>query len=115
MKRSAGASSSGDADRAQAVCLEEEDGHYAGLCWQKPWFIARSAFATVTHYMYACTWSDFVVAEGRAEKVDISKSLEGDQRIKALQNSGKCIFYAEAVSHVGDEIKFDWENGQAGF
>ena len=71
---------------------EEEQNHLCGLCWDRPWILKRSEFHHVKHYLYAGTWSDFVVGEARMETCHVDADQEEDARKGALIRNGKTMF-----------------------
>ena len=89
-----------------------EEDYYVGLCWSKPWILKRKDFKQVEHFLYACTLSEFVVAEGRADKNGDAEHLEGAERIAALKKHGKCVFGARLRECKEEVLTFEWEDKQ---
>ena len=65
--------------------------HLVGQVFGRPWFLIRSAFSTFRHYLHACAWSDFVVAEAIAEQEPIDAEIVGDDRLQALVEFGVVV------------------------
>ena len=74
--------------------------------WNRmPWILYRSVFASLRGYLYAVTWSTFVVREASAGIVEVDPDADVEQRGRALIASGMCILGARIVeSHDGGYV-----------
>ena len=86
--------------------------YYVGVSWGKPWILQRREFQSVGHFLYACEMSDFVVAEGRADKTGGAEDLEGEARIAAFKSHGKCVFGGKVREYQKEVMTFEWEDKQ---
>ena len=91
---------------------DEGEVHFAGICWDKPYILARDSFETVAHFLYACVWSDFVVAETRAEQQHVNEELQGAERLDALIRSGQCVSGAQAYKIEDQCCLLKWSKKQ---